>query len=84
MYSEACPVTTTLAQVEADLQKGNLSSAQSSARKLTNLLEPTMPELAKQAELVARSNTLAEAKSNLAKLDDKIMASMSPSPNSAK
>ena len=46
MYSEACPVTSTVKQIEVALQKNDLPLARTKAEKLSEQLERTMPDLA--------------------------------------
>ena len=66
VYEKICPVTSTLNRLEGCLDKGNLASARQCAEKLANLLEPSMPELAKSAEAIADAKTLPEARKALA------------------
>ena len=77
MYSEACPVTSTLKQIEIALQKNNLPLAQSQAEKLSEQLERTMPDLAKLADRVAESSSVNQAKTQLQVLEKKMMSDVS-------
>ena len=80
MYSEVCPVTSTLEVLEADLQRGDLSKAKQSAAKLSESLERTMPDLAKIADDIATSRSLAAASAKLEVLKKKMMADISALP----
>jgi hypothetical protein len=77
MYSEACPVTSTLKQIELALQKNNLPLAQSQAEKLSEQLERTMPDLAKLADKIAESYSVNQAKIQLQVLEKKMMSDVS-------
>ena len=77
MYSEACPVTSTLKQIEMALQKNNLPLAQSQAEKLSEQLERTMPDLAQLADRIAESSSLNQAKTQLQILEKKMMSDVS-------
>ncbi len=77
MYSEACPVTSTLKQIELALQKNNLPLAQSQAEKLSEQLERTMPDLAKLADRIAESSSVNQAKTQLQALEKKMMSDVS-------
>jgi hypothetical protein len=77
MYSEACPVTSTLKQIELALQKNNLPLAQSQAEKLSEQLERTMPDLAKLADKIAESSSVNQAKIQLQVLEKKMMSDVS-------
>ena len=80
MYSEACPVTSTLEVLEADLQRGDLPKAKQSAAKLSESLERTMPDLAKIADEIATSRNLAAASAKVEVLKKKMMADISALP----
>ncbi len=80
MYSEVCPVTSTLEVLEADLQRGDLPSAKLSAAKLSESLERTMPDLAKIADDIATSRNLAAASAKVEVLKKKMMADISALP----
>ncbi len=73
-YTKICPVTSTLDRLEACLAQGNLASAKNCGEKLTELLEPNMPELAKSAEAIAQAKSLAEARKAFNSLQAKIKA----------
>ena len=77
MYSEACPVTSTLKQIELALQKNNLPLAQSQAEKLSEQLERTMPDLAQLADKIAESSSVNQAKTQLQVLENKMMSDVS-------
>ena len=77
MYSEACPVTSTLKQIEMALQKNNLPLAQSQAEKLSEQLERTMPDLAQLADKIAESSSVNQAKTQLQVLEKKMMSDVS-------
>lgn len=80
MYSEVCPVTSTLEVLEADLERGDLPKAKQSAAKLSEYLERTMPDLAKLADDIARSANLAAANAKVEVLKNKMMADISALP----
>ena len=80
MYSEVCPVTSTLEVLEADLQRGDLPKAKQSAAKLSESLERTMPDLAKIADEIAASRTLAGASAKVEVLKKKMMTDISALP----
>jgi len=80
MYSEVCPVTSTLEVLEADLQRGDLAKAKQSAAKLSESLERTMPDLAKIADDIATSRNLAAASAKVEVLKKKMMADISALP----
>ena len=80
MYSEVCPVTSTLEVLEADLQRGDLPKAKQSAAKLSESLERTMPDLAKIADDIATSRSLAAASAKVEILKKKMMADISALP----
>ena len=80
MYSEACPVTSTLQVLEADLQRGDLPKAKQSATKLSESLERTMPDLAKLADDIASSPNLATANAKVEVLKKKMVADVSALP----
>ena len=80
MYSEVCPVTSTLEVLEADLQRGDLPKAKQSAVKLSESLERTMPDLAKIADDIATSRSLAAASAKVEVLKKKMMADISALP----
>jgi len=77
MYSEACPVTSTLQVLEADLQRGDLPKAKQSAVKLSESLERTMPDLAKLADDIASSPNLEAANAKVEILKKKMVADVS-------
>jgi hypothetical protein len=77
MYSEACPVTSTLKQIELALQKNNLPLAKSQAEKLSEQLERTMPDLAQLADKIAESSSVNQAKTQLQVLEKKMMSDVS-------
>ena len=77
MYSEVCPVTSTLEVLEADLQRGDLPKAKLSASKLSESLERTMPDLAKIADEITTSRNLAAASAKVEVLKKKMMADVS-------
>jgi hypothetical protein len=77
MYSEACPVTSTLKQIELALQRNNLPLAQSQAEKLSEQLERTMPDLAQLADKIAESSSVNQAKIQLQVLEKKMMSDVS-------
>ena len=74
-----CPVASTLEKLEGCLESGSLTTAKECGEKLTRLLEPDMPELAKSAEAIAEAKTLPEARKALATFQAK-MKSGSPMP----
>ena len=80
MYSEVCPVTSTLEVLEADLQRGDLPKAKQSATKLSESLERTMPDLAKLADDIANSPNLAVANAKVEVLKKKMVADVSALP----
>lgn len=80
-YEKICPVTSTLNRLEECLDKGNLDSARQCAEKLTDLLQPNMPELAKAADTIANSKTLPQARKALSDFQTKMKA-VSPMPAS--
>ena len=77
MYSEVCPVTSTLEVLEADLQRGDLPKAKQSAKKLSESLERTMPDLAKIADDIASSPNLEVASTKVEILKKKMFADIS-------
>jgi len=77
MYSEVCPVTSTLEVLEADLQRGDLPKAKQSAKKLSESLERTMPDLAKIADDIATSPNLEVASTKVEILKKKMFADIS-------
>ena len=77
MYSEVCPVTSTLEVLEADLQRGDLPKAKQSATKLSESLERTMPDLAKLADDITSSPNLAAASAKVEILKKKMLADVS-------
>ena len=77
MYSEACPVTSTLMQVELALEKNDLPKAKAEANKLSEQLERTMPDLARLAEKVSKSTTINQARARLQELEKKMMSDVS-------
>ncbi len=81
VYEQICPVTSTLDQLEGCLAKGDLASAQQCGQKLTRLLQPSMPALAKSAEAIANAKSLPEARLALTAFQAK-MKSGSPMPAS--
>ena len=81
VYEKICPVTSTLDRLEGCLAKEDLASAKECGAKLTRLLEPGMPELAKSAEAIADAKTLPEARKALATFQAR-MKSGAPMPAS--
>lgn len=77
MYSEACPVTSTLKQLELALDRNDLPQAQAEANKLSEQLERTMPDLSKLAQRVAKSTSIPQARNRLADLEKKMMSDVS-------
>jgi len=77
MYSEACPITSTMAKLDTALVNNDLTLARSNAEKLSEQLERTMPDLAKLADRIAESSTVPQARTNLQVLEKKMMADMS-------
>jgi len=77
MYSEACPVTSTVKQIEVALQKYDLPLARTKAEKLSEQLERTMPDLAQLADRIAESSSVSEAKIQLQVLEKKMMSDVS-------
>jgi hypothetical protein len=77
MYSEACPVTSTLKQIEIALQKNDLPLARANAEKLSEQLERTMPDLAKLSDRIAESSSVNQAKTQLQVLEKKMMSDVS-------
>ena len=77
MYSEACPVTSTLQVLEDDLQRGDLPKAKQSAVKLSESLERTMPDLAKLADDIASSKNLEAASAKVELLKTKMLTDVS-------
>ena len=77
MYSEACPVTSTLMQVELALEKNDLPRAKAEASKLSEQLERTMPDLAKLADKVSQSTSVSQARTRLQELEKKMMSDVS-------
>ena len=77
MYSEACPVTSTIKQIEVALQKNDLTSARAKAAKLSEQLERTMPDLAQLADRIAESSSINQAKAQLQILEKKMMSDVS-------
>ena len=75
-----CPVASTLEKLEGCLAQGNLASANECGEKLTRLLEPDMPELAKSAEAIANAKTIAEARRAFAALEAKLESGSMPAP----
>ena len=73
-YEKICPVTSTLSRLEGCLDKGSLESAKQCAEKLMDLLQPTMPELAKSAQAIANAKTLPEARKALSEFQAKMKA----------
>ena len=77
MYSEACPVTSTVKQIEVALQKNDLPFARAKAEKLSEQLERTMPDLAQLADRIAESSSVSQAKTQLEVLEKKMMSDVS-------
>jgi hypothetical protein len=77
MYSEACPVTSTLKLIESALLKNDLALVKSNAEKLSEQLERTMPDLAKLADRLAQSGSIPEAKITFQALEKKMMSDVS-------
>ena len=77
MYSEACPVTSTVKQIEVALQKNDLPLARTKAEKLSEQLERTMPDLAQLADRITESSSVSEAKTQLQVLEKKMMSDVS-------
>ena len=77
MYSEACPVTSTMAKLDTALLNNDLPLARSNAEKLSEQLERTMPDLAKLADRVASSSTIPQARKNYQALEKKMMSDVS-------
>jgi hypothetical protein len=77
MYSEACPVTSTLKQIEIALQKNDLPLARANAEKLSEQLERTMPDLAKLSDRIAESSSVNQARAQLQVLEKKMMSDVS-------
>jgi hypothetical protein len=77
MYSEACPVTSTLKQIEVALQKNDLPMARVKAEKLSEQLERTMPDLAQLSDRIAESSSVNQAKTQLEILEKKMMSDVS-------
>ena len=77
MYSEACPVTSTLKQIEIALQKNDLPMARVKAEKLSEQLERTMPDLAQLSDRIAESSSVYQAKTQLEILEKKMMSDVS-------
>ena len=77
MYSEACPVTSTLKLIESALLKNDLALVKSNAEKLSEQLERTMPDLAKLADRLAQSGSIPEAKITVQALEKKMMSDVS-------
>lgn len=73
-YEKICPVTSTLSRLEGCLDKGSLESAKQCAEKLVDLLQPTMPGLAKSAQVIANAQTLPEARKALSEFQAKMKA----------
>ena len=79
VYEKICPVTSTLNKLEGCLAKEDLASAKECGAKLSRLLEPSMPELAKSARAIAEAKNLPEARKALAAFQAR-MKSGSPMP----
>jgi hypothetical protein len=77
MYSEACPVTSTLKQIDSALLKKDLSLVKSNAEKLSEQLERTMPDLAKLADRLAQSSSIPQAANTFKILEKKMMSDVS-------
>jgi hypothetical protein len=77
MYSEACPVTSTMAKLDTALVNNDLPLARSNAEKLSEQLERTMPDLAKLADRVASSSTIPQARKNYQALEKKMLSDVS-------
>ena len=77
MYSEACPVTSTLKQIEIALQKNDLPLARANAEKLSEQLERTMPDLAQLSDRIAESSSVNQARIQLQVLEKKMMSDVS-------
>jgi len=74
MYSEICPVTSTLKKVEVALQRNDLPAAQESAKKLSEQLERTMPDLSELSDEIVKSRNLNQAREKLQALQKKMMS----------
>ena len=74
MYSEICPVTSTLKKVEVSLQKNDLPAAQESAKKLSEQLERTMPDLSELSDEIVKSRNLNQAREKLQALQKKMLS----------
>jgi len=61
-FAPVCPVTSTMDNLENCLASGNLTSAKSCGARLVALLDPSMPELAKEAEPIANAKNIAAAR----------------------
>lgn len=78
VYSEICPVTSALGKVEKALASNDLASARASAEKLQDLLADRMPDLSKAARRLAESQTMPEARANLASFKKKMETASYP------
>lgn len=80
IYSEACPVTSTLQKVKVALQKDNLAEARRQSEKLGDQLQATMPDLAELAQKLSQARDLTEARNLLQSLEKKMMADVTHPP----
>ncbi|NBR70807.1 MAG: hypothetical protein EBQ51_07455 [Verrucomicrobia bacterium] len=80
MYSDVCPVTSTVHQIEVAIEKNDLPMVRSKAEKLSQQLERTMPDLASLADRLAESSSINQAKSQLQVLEQKMMSDISTAP----
>ena len=80
VLAPVCPVASTLEKLEGCLESGSLTTAKECGEKLTRLLEPDMPELAKSAEAIANAKTIAEARRAFAALEAKLESGSMPAP----
>jgi len=72
VYTEICPVTSTLGKLEKALDQKDLPSVRNSAEKLQDLLANRMPDLSQAARRIADSQNLDQARQNLADFKKKM------------
>jgi hypothetical protein len=65
-FAPACPVLSTMENLETCLADENLDSARQCGTKLTALLQPSIPELVPAAQAIADAKTLPEARRSFA------------------
>jgi len=80
IYSEACPVTSTLQKVRVAVDKGDLAEAKKQAEKLSDQLRSSMPDLADMAVNLTKARDLSQARNTLQALEKQMISDVSHPP----